>query len=99
MGRCPDWRRNRPRPRLVVTIGEKRQSFLGADTMLDFKVGLALGDQKLTEEEWRQIMASENGLAYVKGQWIEVDREKLSEALEHWKQVEAEAGNEGSSFI
>ena len=36
-------------------------------------------------------MASEDGLVNLKGQWIEVDREKLSEALAHWKQVEAEA--------
>jgi len=97
--RLPDWWRKRPRPRVAVTIGEKKQSRFNADAMLDFKVGLALGDESLTEEEWRQIMASEDGLAYVKGQWIEVDRKKLSEALEHWKQVEANAAEEGISFI
>jgi len=97
--RLPDWWRKRPRPRVAVTIGEKRQSRFGADAMLDFKVGLTLGDRNLTEKEWRQIMASEDGLAYVKGQWIEVDRQKLSEALEHWKRVEANATEEGISFI
>ena len=97
--RLPDWWRKRPRPRVAVTIGEKRQSCFGADAMLDFKVGIALGDRNLTEKEWRQIMASEGGLAYVKGQWIEIDREKLSEALDHWKRVEADAAGEGISFI
>jgi len=97
--RLPDWWRKRARPRVSVTIGERKQSRFGADAMLDFKVGLALGDQSLTEEEWRQIMASEDGLAYVKGQWVEVDREKLSAALEHWKRVEASATEEGLSFI
>jgi hypothetical protein len=97
--RLPDWWRKRPRPRVAVTIGEKRQSRFGIDTMLDFKAGVALGDQQLTEEEWRRIMASQDGLAYVKGQWIEVDREKLSEALAHWKQVEAEAAGQGITFI
>ena len=97
--RLPDWWRKRPRPRVSVTIGEKKQSRFGADAMLDFKVSLALGDQNLTEKEWRQIMASEDGLAYVKGQWIEVNRQKLSEALEHWKQVEAKTAKEGISFI
>ena len=97
--RLPDWWRKRPRPRVTVTIGEKRKGRFGADAMLDFKVELALGDGHLTEEEWRQIMASEDGLAYVKGQWIEIDREKLSEALEHWKRVENKAGEEGISFI
>ncbi len=97
--RLPDWWRKRPRPRVTVTIGEKKQSRFGADSMLDFKIGVALGDQNLTEAEWRRIMASEDGLAYVKGQWIEVDRQKLAEALEHWKQVEAEAAGQGISFI
>jgi len=97
--RLPDWWRKRPRPRVAVTIGEKSKGRFGADAMLDFKVGLALGDRHLTKEEWRRIMASEDGLAYVKGQWIEVDRQKLSEALEHWKRVEANAAEEGISFI
>ena len=97
--RLPDWWRKRPRPRVTATIGEKRKSRFGADAMLDFKVGITLGDRSLTEKEWRRIMASEDGLVYVKGQWIEVDREKLSEALEHWKRVEAEAAGEGISFI
>jgi non-specific serine/threonine protein kinase len=39
-------------------------------------------------------------LVLLKGQWVEVDREKLSEALEHWKQVEAEvAAGGGISFV
>ncbi|MFQ5329837.1 MAG: DEAD/DEAH box helicase [Thermodesulfobacteriota bacterium] len=97
--RLPDWWRKRPRPRVAVTIGEKKQNRFGADAMLDFKVTLALGDRTLTDKEWRQIMASEDGLAYVKGQWIEVDRAKLSEALEHWKQIENNAAGEGISFI
>jgi len=97
--RVPDWWRKRPRPRVAVTLGEKKQSCFGVDAMLDFKVGLALGDRDLTEKEWRQIMASQDGLVYIKGQWIEVDQKKLSEALEHWKQVEADTAEEGLSFI
>jgi hypothetical protein len=97
--RIPDWWRKRPRPRVAVTLGEKKQSQFGANATLDFRVGLALGDQNLTEEEWRALMASEDGLAYIKGQWVEVNREKLSEALAHWKKVEVEAAGEGFSFI
>jgi len=97
--RLPDWWRKRPRPRVAVTIGEQRQRRFGVDAMLDFKVGLALGDHQLTQKEWRRIMASQDGLAYVKGQWIEVDREKLSQALEHWKRIEVNTAKEGISFI
>ncbi|MBT3274826.1 MAG: SNF2 helicase-associated domain-containing protein, partial [Spirochaetales bacterium] len=97
--RLPDWWRKRPRARVSVTIGESRQSSFGADAMMDFNVGIALGDEQLGEEEWRRILSSEDGLVYVKGRWIEVDRDKLSEVLEHWKRIEADASEGGISFI
>jgi non-specific serine/threonine protein kinase len=80
-------------------MGEKKQSRIGADTMLDFKVELALGEDRLTEAEWRQLMEIEEGLVNLKGKWVEIDREKLSEALVHWKRVERQAGQDGISFI
>ena len=43
-------------------------------------------------------MAAEDGLVLLRGQWVEVDREQLAEALDHWKQVEASAGD-GLSFV
>ena len=97
--RLPDWWRKRPRPRVTVRIGEKNKGRFGADAMLDFKVGLALGDDVLSEKEWRDLLAAESGLAHVKGQWVEVDREKLEAALAHWKQVETESGKDGISFL
>ncbi len=96
--RLPDWWKKRPRPRVGITIGEQRRKTLDFDSMLDFRVGLALGDQELTEAEWRELMAAEDGLVLLKGQWVEVDREKLKEALEHWKKVEQES-HEGLSFV
>ena len=66
--------------------------------MLDFKVQLALGDQQLSEAEWRELMAADDGLVMLRGQWVEVDRQKLQEALDHWKQVEEQA-QEGISFL
>ena len=97
--RLPDWWRKRPRPRVGVTIGEKKRSRLGANAILDFRVDLVLGEQQLTEEEWRALLEAGDGLVYLKGRWVEVDRAKLSEVLEHWKRVEAEAAEDGISFI
>ena len=96
--RLPDWWQKRPRPRVAVTMGEKKQSRLGMDTLLDFKVELVLGEERLTEAEWRQLMDAEEGLVNLKGKWVEIDREKLSEALAHWKRVEEQAGWDGISF-
>ncbi len=96
--RLPNWWKKRPRPRVAVSIGENRQKKFSARSMLDFKVGLALGDERLTEDEWRQLMSADEGLVLLRGQWVEVDRDKLAEALQHWKKLEQAAGD-GISFV
>jgi len=96
--RMPDWWKKRPRPRVGVKIGDVRQKQFDAAGMLDFKVHVALGDEALTDAEWQQLLAAEDGLVLLRGQWVEVDRAKLQEALDHWKRVEREAGD-GVSFI
>ncbi len=97
--RLPDWWRKRPRPRVAVTIGDKKQSRLGLDAVLDFKVELVLDDIRLTQAELEELMSAGEGLIFLKGQWIEVDRQRLSEALAHWKIVEKQADAGGISFI
>ena len=96
--RVPDWWARRPRPRVVVSIGNEKQNTLGPDAILDFQVGMAIGGERLGEDEWKALLAGGDGLAFLKGQWVEVDREKLSEALAHWKRVERDAGDRGISF-
>ena len=97
--RLPDWWKKRPRPRVGVSIGDKKQSKFDADAMLDFQVQLVFGDQQLSEAEWRELMAADDGLVLLRGQWVEVDRQKLREALDHWKKVEEQAQDGGISFI
>ncbi len=97
--RLPDWWRKRPRPQVSVTIGQKRQATLSANTLLDFDVTLALGEQTLTTTEWQELLDADDSLVLLKGQWVEVDREKLTSALAHWKDVE-QISREGTlSFI
>ncbi len=97
--RLPDWWRARPRPRVSATVGAGAPARLGAGGLLDFKVEVALGGDTLGEDEVRALLAAGDGLVLLRGQWVEVDREKLSRALEHWKEVEARAARGGLSFI
>ncbi len=97
--RVPDWWARRPRPRVMVTIGNEKKNVLGPEAILDFQVTMAVGDTTLSERELKALLAGGDGLAFLKGQWVEVDREKLSEALAHWKRVEQDAGDHGISFV
>src|SRR5881628_3039289 len=99
--RVPDWWRARrpPRPEVTVRVGEKRPSAVGMDALLDFSVAVALGDEKLTAAEVRQLLASSGGLVRLRGQWVELDRERLREVLAHWERVRREAEEGGLSFL
>lgn len=99
--RVPDWwKGGRPsRPEVRVTIGDKKAQKLGLDALLDFSVSLTLDGEPITEDEWRSILSSTQGLVLLKGKWVEVDKEKLSEVLEQWKKLEEEDFRGGVSFI
>jgi len=99
--RVPDWWRPRrpPRPEVAVRVGEKKPSAVGMDALLDFSVAVALGDEKLTAAEVRQLLASSGGLVRLRGQWVELDRERLREVLAHWERVRYQASEGGLSFL
>ncbi|MFT4585232.1 MAG: superfamily II DNA or RNA helicase [Gammaproteobacteria bacterium] len=96
--RLPNWWKARIRPRVSITIGSVKREKLGADALLDFNLDIVLGNASLSEQELQELLEAQNGLVFVKGQWVEVDRDKLVEALAHWKKIEAEAGDDGLSF-
>jgi superfamily II DNA or RNA helicase len=90
--RLPNWWRKRgPRPQVSAVVGQKKGSGIGLQALLDFKLEVVVGGKALTKKELEALLAGEDeGLVFFQGQWIEVDREKLNEALEHWRSVAAE---------
>jgi non-specific serine/threonine protein kinase len=81
-----------------VKIDTRKGSKLSADALLNFSVNVSLDGEPLTESEMEQLLHSVGGLVALKGKWVEVDREKLAEALKHWKQVERDTRESGLSF-
>ncbi len=96
--RVPDWWKKRPRPKVGVVIGETKRPTLGVDSMLDFRVNVTLDGAPLSAKDLQALLEGEDGLVLFKGTWVEVDHERLRQALEHWRNVEREAGD-GLSFI
>ena len=97
--RLPNWWRKRPRPRVQVTIGGAAPSMVGADAMVDFDVTVALGGESLSRAELATLLDGDGDLVLLKGQWVEVDRDRLQQAIEHWEAVRRLAGDDGISFI
>ena len=98
VARLPDWWKKRTRPRVQVVIGNARGTGLGADALLDFQVRLTVEGEPLSDAELADLVSADAGLTLLRGQWVEVDGEKLRETLEQWEKVQAGAGADGLSF-
>ncbi len=98
--RVPDWwsAKNKPRPKVSVSVGGKAPSALGMDAILDFDVNLTLDGRKLSKREIDELLAASEGLVWIKGKWVQVDREKLSAVLDQWRNVQEQARAGGISF-
>jgi len=93
------WRANRPpRAQVTATVGGKPPSGLGQSALLDFRLEVTLEGEKLTEAEIKELLGKSEGLALVRGRWVEVDAQRLSRMIEHFSEVERKAADQGISF-
>ena len=97
--RLPDWWKKRPKPRVQATLSTGLNNTFNTNDMLRFNVQMALGEQKLTKAEWQALLSTEDGLVFMKGQWVEVNKEKLEAAMAKMKALEKHAEEDGISFI
>jgi superfamily II DNA or RNA helicase len=94
-----NWRMNRPpRPKVSASVGGEEPSFVGAEALLDFHIQVTLDDEALSEQEIREILRSSDGLALVRGKWVEIDRERLQKTLAQFEAIERRAQAEGLTF-
>jgi SNF2-related domain/SNF2 Helicase protein/Helicase conserved C-terminal domain len=93
------WKIGRPlRPKITAIVGGRVPSVLGSDALLDFQVELTLGDERLTAAEIRTLLNGSDGLQFLRGRWVEVDRAKLTQLLERFREIEAAASAGGLPF-
>ena len=98
--RVPDWWKSSrpPRPAVSIKVDSRKGSTLTVEALLDFSVNVTLDGEPLTEAELKRVLQSVDSLVALKGKWVEVDRDKLAQALEHWKKVERDTHDNGLTF-
>jgi len=92
------WRGNRPPPPASRARGRKAPSGLGHNALLDFRMDVTLDGEPLTAAEIRDLLAATGRLAMVRGQWVELDRERLQATIERFREVERTAKQNGLAF-
>lgn len=97
--RVPDWWHQRPKPQIKTRIGDTITGNFSSATLLDFSATLALGDQEVSPVEWKTLLKASEGLVFLKGRWVEIDKERLKSALKQWENLDKNYARQGISFI
>ena len=59
--------------------------YLGFDSIVAYQHELSIGDAVVSEEEWRQLVEAKTPLVRFRGQWMELDRDRMQQLLEFWQ--------------
>ncbi len=80
--RIPNWwKKKYATVTMSVRMGEKRPSMLGFDALISLQPELEVGGTALTRADIQMLLSQTEGLAFLKGKWVEVDHAKLKALL------------------
>lgn len=81
--RVPNWwKKKYSSISMTVRVGEDEAPLFGFDSLLSQKPELTINGMALTKEDIERLLEEEEGLSFLKGQWVEVNHRKLQELLE-----------------
>ncbi|MBE9183083.1 ATP-dependent helicase [Oculatella sp. LEGE 06141] len=69
-----------------LTGGEdKAKSYFSLENLVEYQYELAIGGEPVNEQEWNQLVNAKTPLVQFRGQWLELDQDKMRQMLEFWK--------------
>ena len=81
--RVPNWWKKRYSSiSMTVRVGEDEEPLFGFDSLLSQKPELTVNGMPLSREDIAKLLEEEEGLSFLKGQWVEVNHRKLEQLLE-----------------
>lgn len=63
---------------------------MSLESVIQYSYELSIGDEKVSREEWQELVNAKTPLVLFRGQWIELDRDKMKEMLEFWEKHASE---------
>jgi SNF2 family DNA or RNA helicase len=83
--------RRRAKMRLKASSGgksatkAKKTGYFSLDSLVEYEYQLAIGDEEVSTKEWEQLVNAKTPLVHFRGQWMELDRDKMQEFLKFWQ--------------
>ena len=85
--RIPNFWKKTNKAKVSVSIGEKEPSKLGMDALLSCQPEIYLGAEKFSPKEIVALLKQNEGLAFLKGKWVEINHEKLQHLLDTYEEM------------
>ncbi|MDY6940309.1 MAG: DEAD/DEAH box helicase [Cyanobacteriota bacterium] len=63
----------------------QNKGYFSLDRIVRYQYELSLGGEAVSRREWEQLIEAKTPLVKFRGQWIEIDRQKMQEMLEFWR--------------
>ena len=83
--------RRKARVRLKTTASQKQGTavvstgHLSTESLIRYEYQLSIGGEVVTPQEWTQLVAAKTPLVQFRGQWVQLDREKMQQMLQFWQ--------------
>ncbi|MCI3028775.1 DEAD/DEAH box helicase [Desemzia sp. C1] len=79
--RIPDFWKKERKTTIKVTIGDTKPSRVGMEALLASKPEIYLGEDLYSKAEIEALLQQNEGLAFLKGKWVEINHQKLQQLL------------------
>ena len=83
--------RRRAKIRLKTSSGNRSKAktagkgYFSLDSLVQYQYELAIAGEVVTEQEWQQLVNAKTPLVQFRGQWMELDQDKMQQLLEFWQ--------------
>ncbi|MBN2259948.1 MAG: DEAD/DEAH box helicase [Clostridiales bacterium] len=87
--KIPNWWKNKAETlKMSITVGNNTIRSVNFAAIVDFDTNLYLGGEKIKAVELEKLLDETEGLAFVKGKWIEVNHKMLHEMLKAYENAQ-----------
>ncbi len=69
----------------VKTPESISKGFFNIDTIIQYDYELAIGNEIVSRKEWNELVNAKTDLVRFRGEWMELDRDKMEEIIKFWQ--------------
>lgn len=84
------WRQQNSEVTMQINLGDRKPALCGFESLVSMKPELIVDGEALTKADINKLLKMTEGLALLKGKWVEVNHQKLKKMLEEMDRYKGE---------